>query len=406
LDEKLNTHTKPLNKKNKKETMINMAINMVKIFSLMLLSILIISSFTAVFSVVSATDLVEDSWNTKNLMSQARFGLGVVAVGGKIYAIGGSTIDDVRHNRGVVGVNECYDPMSDTWITLKPMPTPRTGFAIAAYEGKIYCMGGTPYLINDDMKPRCDITEVYDTATNTWSTKASMPFKGSGLIGLVVDGKIFVIDANMMFMYDPATDTWTRKPDAPYYLFSPAASVVDDKIILAGNFIISPFHGPSRSPIQYAVKATMYDLSTDTWSEGKTDNTFESGYSVAEATTGLYAPQKIYVFSGTADNMIYEPTTDTWSAAKPMPSTRIGFGVAALDDILYVIGGYDYVSGTVFATNKQYIPIGYHGTGFSDSVSGFSVDNLVFVGALVGTVVVVAVAISLVDLSSYCVLCF
>ncbi|MDR0319034.1 MAG: hypothetical protein LBI09_03260, partial [Nitrososphaerota archaeon] len=41
-------------------------------------------------------------------MSQARYGLGVVAVGGLIYAIGGYTDD------GVVGINECYDPVSDT----------------------------------------------------------------------------------------------------------------------------------------------------------------------------------------------------------------------------------------------------------------------------------------------------
>jgi N-acetylneuraminic acid mutarotase len=371
-------------------------INMAKICSLMLIFILILSSFAAVFSVVLASsELVEDSWNTKTAMKYPRAGLGVVAVDGKIYAIGGYTSNDVRRNSGVTGVNECYDPVSDTWVTLAPMPTPRSGFAIAAYEGKIYCMGGTPFMKDADMKPRCDVVEVYDTVTNSWSTKASMPFKGSGLMGHVVNGKIFVINGNAFFMYDPSTDIWTRKPDAPYYLFHPATAVVDDKIILTGNFIISPLTGPARSPIQYAVKATMYDVETATWSEGKTDDTLESGYSVAEATTGLYAPQKIYIFSGTADNMIYEPTTDTWSAVKPMPSNSVFFGVAVLDDVLYVIGGYDYVTGTVFATNEQYVPLGYHGTGFSDSVSDSPMDNRVLVGALIGVAVAIAVAVLL-----------
>jgi len=54
----------------------------------------------------------------------------------------------------------------DTWVTLEPMPTPRSGFAIAVCQGKIYCMGGTPQ-IEDGMKPRCDVTEVYDIVTNS-----------------------------------------------------------------------------------------------------------------------------------------------------------------------------------------------------------------------------------------------
>jgi N-acetylneuraminic acid mutarotase len=336
-----------------------------KLFPFMLLSLLILSSFAATFNSVSALELVEDSWNTKASMNQARWALGVVAVDGKIYAIGGSTVND-GFNSGVVGINECYYPKSDTWVTLEPMPTPRSGFAIAAYQGKIYCMGGTP-CVEEGMKPRCDVTEVYDIATNSWSTKASMPFQGSGLLGHVVNGKIFVINGNALFMYDPVTDIWTRKPDAPLYLFSYASAVVDDKIILTGNVIISTY--PYSHSTQYAVKAMIYDIETDTWSEGKTETTLESSHAGAEATTGIYAPAKIYVFSGTPSTFIYEPTTDTWSTAKSMPSNRIYFGVAVLDDILYVIGGLDYPLDEAVSTNEQYVPIGYDSTGYSGTPS-------------------------------------
>ncbi|MCL1976735.1 MAG: kelch motif-containing protein, partial [Candidatus Bathyarchaeota archaeon] len=89
-------------------------------------------TFVVAFNPVSASELVEDSWNTKAPMSEPRGGLGVVAVDGKIYAIGGQT------NDGYVGTNERYDPKTDKWITLASMPTPRDHFAMVAYEGNPY----------------------------------------------------------------------------------------------------------------------------------------------------------------------------------------------------------------------------------------------------------------------------
>ncbi|MDR2720192.1 MAG: hypothetical protein LBC03_05275 [Nitrososphaerota archaeon] len=84
-----------------------------------LLFFFVSGSFTVVFSSVSASEVVEDSWNTKKSMSQARYGLGVVAVEGKIYAIGGATSLNTYDGSmgGFVGTNECYDPTSDTWTT-------------------------------------------------------------------------------------------------------------------------------------------------------------------------------------------------------------------------------------------------------------------------------------------------
>lgn len=41
---------------------------------------------------------------------------------------------------------------------------------------------------------------------------------------------------------------------------------------------------------------------------------------------------------------IYNPTTDSWSAGVPMPTARSEPGVAALDGVIYVVGGYTWVS--------------------------------------------------------------
>ncbi|MCL2288154.1 MAG: hypothetical protein FWC33_03095 [Candidatus Bathyarchaeota archaeon] len=311
-----------------------------KFISLMLLSFLILSSFITTFNAVSATDLVENSWNTKTPMNQARSDLSVVAVDGKIYAIGGQT------NDGYVGTNERYDPKTDMWVTLTPMPTPRISLAIAAYDGKIYCISGGIYPEDNPeigASWRSNVVEIYDIAANSWSTaKSPASFTGSGQAH-VVDGKIFVIVGNALHMYDPATDVWTRKTDAPLFLFHPASAIVDDKIVLTGNFIVA------MSPTTYALKSLIYDPKTDEWSEGKTVTTL-TGRGVAVATTGVYAPQKVYVL-GEDQILTYELATDNWSIVVQTGPSIDRFCAAVIDDVVYVIGG---------SINEQYVPIGYN----------------------------------------------
>ena len=129
----------------------------------------------------SADLVMEDSWVSKEPMSQPRAGLGVVAVNGKIYAIGGASTAQ-KQSENLLSINEEYDPATDTW-TIKPsMPTPRAYFAIAAYQNKIYCIGGVvgsekffDGFWTHSLFVYSGITEVYDTITETWQTKHPYP---------------------------------------------------------------------------------------------------------------------------------------------------------------------------------------------------------------------------------------
>jgi len=333
--------------------------------------------FVSLFgSVGSASGLVEDSWVSKAPMNQARDGLGVVAVNGKIYAIGGSTENhkegfDNAHRAEFVGTNECYDPVTDTWVTLADMPTPRSNFAIAAYQGKIYCIGGINGTKLDDhygMFPQivyCDIVEVYDIAANSWSTRASVPYSTYRMSAAsVVGGKIFFVRVPDCVCYDPIADTWTNKTRMPtgspygqgYY---PVSVVVDNKIVVTSNIDFGFSSGGVRGVF-------VYDSRRDVWREG--ENRGRIAYlGGAGATTGVYAPKKIYVmgnifYGNNPDvigvNRVYDVSGDSWSDGAGMLTPRLGFGVAVVDDIVYVVGGrtdYEFVS----ALNEAYIPIGY-----------------------------------------------
>src|SRR5699024_11915729 len=94
----------------------------------------------------------------------------------KIYVIGGST----SH---YVNTVEVYDSVSDSWETKATMPTRRYGHTSAVVDGKIYCIGGYSggYSTNK--------VEVYDPVTDTWETKTSMPTKRESLTSSVIDGK-------------------------------------------------------------------------------------------------------------------------------------------------------------------------------------------------------------------------
>ena len=189
------------------------------------LAVSILLSTSLVHNTEAVTETTEDSWTTMEPMHQARSGLGVVAVNGKIYAIGGVTSSGFQPSSPgsavyagktpveVTGSNEEYDPATDTWTYKAAMPTPRAVFAIAVYQNKIYCIGGKT---SDDYT---GVNEVYDPATNTWEPKTPMPTARSWLTANVVNGKIYLMggypNRTLNEVYDPATDSWTTKTPAP-----------------------------------------------------------------------------------------------------------------------------------------------------------------------------------------------
>ena len=73
-------------------------------------------------------------------MPTARHALSTSTLGGKIYAIGGYDPSDPGYPN-VVAV-EVYDPATDTWTTAPDMLTERFGPRTSVVDGKIYVIGG------------------------------------------------------------------------------------------------------------------------------------------------------------------------------------------------------------------------------------------------------------------------
>jgi hypothetical protein len=74
-------------------------------------------------------------------MLEPRAGINGIAANGCLYVWGGEGNDS--DSRGVFDRNDVYDPRSDTWSSLEPIPTPVHGVTGAAFiNGWIHLPGG------------------------------------------------------------------------------------------------------------------------------------------------------------------------------------------------------------------------------------------------------------------------
>jgi N-acetylneuraminic acid mutarotase len=120
-----------------------------------------------------------DQWTVLPDLPTQRNHLGVVAIDGRIYVAGG------RFGGGVgsemTDTLEIYDPTTNSWTSGAPLLVPRAGVASAAANGCLYLIGGE----GNEADPRgiFDLNELYDPATNTWHSLQPMPLPTHGLTG-------------------------------------------------------------------------------------------------------------------------------------------------------------------------------------------------------------------------------
>ena len=127
-----------------------------------------------------------DSWTIKSPMPTPRDHLSSAVIGESIYVLGGRQ-PDIGPLFKDLNSNEKYDPVNDTWNTLEPFPTNRSGLAAASHDGKVYVFGG------ESTKKTFDTNEVYDPKTGNWTSLTPMPSPRHGLTAVTIDDKIYVI---------------------------------------------------------------------------------------------------------------------------------------------------------------------------------------------------------------------
>ena len=85
---------------------------------------------------------------------------------------------------------EEYDPATDMWRSLAPMPTARGGLAAASLGDRVYVTGGE---VLDASRVTFPQFEVYDPASGIWSVGPPLPTGRHGLAAAVRDGEVYVL---------------------------------------------------------------------------------------------------------------------------------------------------------------------------------------------------------------------
>lgn len=168
-------------------------------------------------------------------MPTKRQALAAATVGDIIYAAGGWYLDDTSHS-AEMAVFEAYNAANNTWTTRAPMPTPRMYLGVAAVDGIVYAIGG--YRSNNTLAT----VEAYDPRTDQWTTKASMPTPRAEFGIAVIRGEIYVVGgvedgraSNTMISYNPKKNRWKSRAPMPTTRFGLAAATVNGLLYAVGG---------------------------------------------------------------------------------------------------------------------------------------------------------------------------
>ncbi len=295
-------------------------------------------------------------WTALAPLPRPRARLALVAVAGRLYAIGGEGPD------GVSGAVYEYDPDGGNWLPRARKPTPVSNFGAAVIGGKVYAVGGCT-----SGGGISDALEVYDPARDAWSVLNPMPVPLCAHAVAAVDDRLYVFGGwdgvryvSDVLMYDPATDAWEQRTPMPVARGFLGAAALDGRIYVVGGY---------DGRREYAL-AHRYDPAADArgeaaWEALPAMTEPRGGLGVAVEGGALYAMGGGWR-GGLEYNERFDPLSNTWSRVdSPLRTQWRNPGVAALGPKVYVVGGWsgDYLNITAAyqSSFRTFLPLGSRG---------------------------------------------
>src|SRR3989442_1086382 len=268
-------------------------------------------------------------WTTIPPLNVPRQEVGVAAVEGRVYVIGGIGTDQQGSK-----VVEIFDTQAGRWRLGPSFPIPIHHPNVAAVGSKIYVAGGYS---DPGFTPVAKVFEL-DTDTELWTRKADLRRARAAGAAVEYAGRMYVFGGDTgdrsvtdTSVYDPSADQWTELRPMPTPRNHMGAAVLRGRIYVVGG-------RPGNLPVN-----EMYDPATNTWTTKPPMPTARSGHAVGAVGTSLIA------FGGEGNPNAptgvfpqveaYSAELEEWASLDPMPVPRHGIGIGIIGNAMFMPGG-------------------------------------------------------------------
>ena len=282
---------------------------------------LVVSRFGRETSAIQDESITSEAkrWQQRSPMPSKRSDFAVAAYDGNLYVIGGLT--DGRLNPSI----ERFDPLIDQWTSLDEKPTPVSHIRAVTLGRQIYVPGG-----EDDQGTVLSVFEVYDPVTRQWEQLPPLPEPRSRYALVSFDGRIYVLGGwngskvcADVFIYDPVTRSWSTGPALPTARLNAGAAVVERRIYVIGGTT-------GRESLR---TNEYYDVDKQIWSRG------------APLTEPVASPAAvsvinlILVFDAKSGRIFqYAPLRDEWTVSKVPPEITLSSQAILVQTSIFVFG--------------------------------------------------------------------
>ena len=145
---------------------------------------------------VEEYDPAANTWRARSPMPTPRNHAAIGVVNRKIYVIGGRVGAAFIGLASDISVVEEYDPATDEWSGPRArMPIARSALGVGVYGGRIYVAGGEYQ--DPHMMATFRAVEAYDPASNTWTEMPPMPVSRHGLAAGVIANRFYVVSGDV-----------------------------------------------------------------------------------------------------------------------------------------------------------------------------------------------------------------
>lgn len=145
-------------------------------------------------------------WSSLAPLPHPRNHLSGVRLGNFIHAMGGQSAHDTSPQD--TDYHEAYDPTTDSWIEMEPLPMPRSHFepGTIVYQGKAIIVSGKSTFLGDE--GLIDVTE-YDPVTDEWHALPPLPLPRFGVSAKIIQDRLIATTGSTPDLV-PIDDTYSR----------------------------------------------------------------------------------------------------------------------------------------------------------------------------------------------------